>query len=141
VTFSSNWNAYRPSAKLVRFLVAGLPGLLVAVALNLFLLSVFRFPGPLAYAVALVVQVTVNFFACLLFVFERDVQKSIGAQFLAFVSGIFLARAVEWVAYVGMTEFLGVPYLVAQLSNAAVFSVAKFAFARHTIEGSASTRG
>jgi putative flippase GtrA len=118
-----------------RFLLAGSPGLVVAICPNLFLLKVVGWPGPPAYAVVLVVQVSVNFFFCLMFVFERNVHLNVIGQFFAFVSGIPLTRVFEWFVYVALTELLGTPYLAAQLLNAAVFSLAKFTFARRTIEG------
>lgn len=123
------------TVKLLRFLLAGLPGFLVAVSLNLFLLKVLDWPGPIAYAAVLLVQVTVNFLFCIYFVFERNTEKSIARQFFAFLSGILMARVFDWALYVALTELLGIPYLVAQLSNILVFSIAKFAFARRVIEG------
>jgi putative flippase GtrA len=118
-----------------RFVIAGLPSLAIAVSLNLFLLKTLGWPGPLAYALVLTVQVVVNFILCVTFVFERDVQRSIVGQFLAYVSGSLLARTTEWIVYVGLTEWGGIPYLVAQLLNAVVFTLIKFSFVRRTIEG------
>ncbi len=123
------------AVKLLRFLLAGLPGFVVAVGLNLFLLHVLGWPGPIAYAAVLVVQVTVNFLFCIYFAFDRNTDKSIARQFSAFLSGILLARVFDWALYVALTELLGIPYLAAQLFNIIVFSIAKFAFARRVIEG------
>lgn len=121
--------------KLLRFLLAGLPGFVVAVGLNLFLLHVLVWPGPIAYAAALLVQVTLNFLLCIHYAFDRNTDKSIAKQFSAFLSGILLARVFDWALYVALTELLRIPYLAAQLFNAIVFSVAKFAFVRRVIEG------
>lgn len=121
-------------SKLFRFLLAGLPGLIVAIFLNLLLLRL-GWPGPLAYAVVLVIQVCINFFFCLFFVFERSVERHIVGLFFVFVSGILLWRVLEWLLYVAATELADVPHIMAQLGCGAVFALAKFVFARRTIEG------
>lgn len=121
--------------KLALFLVAGLPAFVVAVPLNFFLVNQLQWSKPLAYAFVLIVQVTVNFFACCLFVFKRDTQRSMWKQFVIFLSGISTARLVDWAAYSAMTLWLHVPMLYAQLFNVVVLSVLKFSFAQKTIEG------
>ncbi len=120
--------------KLGLFLVAGLPAFAVAVPLNHFLVKQCHWSMPLAYALVLVVQVSINFFACCLFVFKRDTQRSMWKQFFIFLSGISAARLVDWAAYSLMT-WMGVPMLAAQLFNVMVLSVLKFSFAQKTIEG------
>jgi putative flippase GtrA len=123
------------SSTLARFVIAGLPSLAIAVSLNFFLLKALGWPGPLAYAVVLSVQVVFNFILCVTFVFERDLQRSMASQFVTYVSGSLLARVTEWIVYVGFTEWVGIPFLIAQLFNAAVFTLVKFSFVRRTIEG------
>ena len=121
--------------KLGLFLVAGLPAFVVAVPLNHFLVNQCHWSKPLAYALVLVVQVSINFFACCMFVFKRDTKRSMWKQFLIFLSGISTARLVDWAAYSLMTVWMGVPMLAAQLFNVIVLSVLKFSFAQKTIEG------
>ena len=121
--------------KLLRFLAVGLPAFLIAVPLNWFLVEHAGAPKALAYAIVLVIQVTINFFACILFVFERDTTKSLFSQFIVFMSGILAARVLDWGLYTLLVHTTPIHYLVIQLANVVVFSLAKFAFARRTIEG------
>ncbi len=121
--------------RLFRFLAVGIPAFLVAIPLNWFLVDRLGWPKPGAYALVLVVQVTINFFACILFVFKRDTSRSLWSQFLLFMSGILAARVLDWALYSLLVRVTPIHYLVLQFANVVVFSVAKFLFARHALEG------
>jgi putative flippase GtrA len=121
--------------KLLRFLAIGIPAFLIAIPLNLFLVEQLAWPKPAAYALVLVVQVTINFFACIFFVFKRDRSKSLASQFTIFMTGILAARVLDWGLYSILVKTLPVHYLVIQFSNVIIFSLAKFTFARKAIEG------
>jgi putative flippase GtrA len=121
--------------KLLKFLAVGLPAFLIAVPLNWFLVESLAWPKPAAYAFVLVIQVTINFFACIYFVFKRDTSKSLFTQFLIFMSGILAARVLDWGLYTLLVQTTPIHYLIIQFSNVIIFSLAKFAFARRTIEG------
>ncbi|MGJ8642791.1 MAG: GtrA family protein [Luteolibacter sp.] len=121
---------------LLRFLAVGIPAFLIAIPLNWFLVEKLFWPKPAAYAFVLTVQVTINFFACILFVFKRDSSKSIVSQFLAFTAAILSVRALDWGIYTLLVKFTPIHYLILQLANTAVFSVAKYIFARRAIEPS-----
>lgn len=120
--------------RLIRFLAAGLPAFLVAVPLNWLLVSQFTWPKPLAYALVLWVQVSVNFFACFYFVFERITVRPAFAQYWRFLTGIALFRAADWAAYTAMVEWAGVPYLAAQLLNVTLFALLKYRFSASVFE-------
>ena len=83
----------------------------------------------------LVIQVTINFFACILFVFQRDTSKSLLSQFVIFMSGILAARVLDWGLYSILVKTTPIHYLIIQFANVILFSLAKFAFARRTFEG------
>ncbi len=121
--------------KLLKFLAVGLPAFLIAVPLNWFLVETLHWPKPAAYACVLVVQVTINFFACIYFVFKRDTSKSLLSQFIIFMSGILAARVLDWGLYTLLVQTTPIHYLVIQFANVILFSLAKFAFAQRTIEG------
>jgi exosortase/archaeosortase len=55
------------------------------------------------------------------------------------MSGILAARILDWGLYSILVKTLPVHYLVIQFSNVILFSLAKFTFARRTIEGKALT--
>ena len=121
--------------KLFKFLAVGIPAFLIALPLNYFLVEKLLWPKPAAYALVLVVQVTINFFACIFFVFKRDASRSLASQFAIFMSGILAARCLDWALYSLLVRITPFHYIAIQLFNVVVFSIAKFAFARRTIEG------
>jgi putative flippase GtrA len=121
--------------KLLKFLAIGIPAFLVAIPLNYLLVEKLFWHKSAAYALVLVVQVTINFFACILFVFKRDTNRSIASQFAVFMSGILAARMLDWALYSFLVRVTPIHYLLIQFFNVMVFSLAKFAFARRAIEG------
>ena len=121
--------------KLLRFLAAGIPAFLIAIPLNWLLVESFSWPKPAAYALVLFIQVIINFFACVLFVFERDTTRKLHHQFLIFLGGIMAARLLDWALYSLLVQTTTIHYTAIQLSNVVLFSLLKFAFARRTIEG------
>ncbi len=121
--------------KLLRFLAVGIPAFIIAIPLNYFLVENLLWPKPAAYALVLVVQVTINFFACIFFVFKRDPSRNLTSQFVIFMAGILAARALDWALYSFLVTVVPVHYLVIQFTNVIIFSLAKFTFARRTIEG------
>jgi putative flippase GtrA len=127
--------------KLLKFLAVGIPAFLIAVPLNWFLVETLGWPKPLAYALVLVVQVTINFFACIFFVFKRDESRSLFSQFILFMSGILAARVLDWGLYTLLVNTTPFHYLVIQLTNVILFSLAKFAFAKRAIEGRQGSAG
>lgn len=121
-------------AKLVRFLAAGLPAFLIALPLNVYLVTGLGWHQWVAYAIVLAVQVTINFFACTLFVFDRNKGRSLLAQFLEFFGIVASMRLLDWVAYVGWTGLLGMHFVAAQLVNVGLFALVKFLLAQRAIE-------
>ena len=121
--------------KIFRFILFGIPAFLIAIPLNLLLVEHLHWPKPAAYAIVLIVQVIINFFACAFFVFERDRSRSLRSQFAAFMGGILAARGIDWALYSVLVSILPVHYLIIQLFNTALFSIAKFLFARRALEG------
>lgn len=119
--------------KVIRFLVAGVPAFLVAIVLNYTLVQVLGLNKPIAYALVLVVQIVINFFACRFFVFEVDPALKMRRSFAIFFNGIALFRLADWIVYSILTHF-GVPFLLAQMANIAVFAVLKFEFSRRVFE-------
>lgn len=121
--------------KLLTFLAAGLPAFLIAIPLNFLLVDRLHWPKPAAYALVLVIQVTINFFACVCFVFRRDTRRSMASQFALFMSGILIARLLDWGLYSLLVSILPIHYLLLQFFNVLLFSILKFLMARRAIEG------
>ena len=119
---------------LLRFLLVGLPSFAIAVLLNWALVTQVGMARPLAYALVLVLQVSVNFFMCRAFVFNNHNDRPIWVQFGQFFSGIIAFRAADWLVYVIAVQFLGVHYLLMQFVDIAIFSLLKFEFSRRVIE-------
>lgn len=120
--------------KLFRFLAGGLPGFLAAIGLNWLLVSVGGWSKPLAYAVVLWIQFTLNFFVCFYWVFDRRTPRPSWTQYWQLLSGAAVTRGGDWVVYAALTEFTGLPYLAVQLFNVVVFSLLRFKIASSVFE-------
>lgn len=116
------------AVRLLKFLAAGLPAFLLAVPANYWLAGGVGLAKPVAYAIVLAGQVTLNFFLNRVFVFEKR-GKSIVQEFVPFVVGILGFRVADWLVYVLLVEVYGLYYLAVQLGNVLVFLVPKFLFA------------
>jgi putative flippase GtrA len=121
--------------KLLKFLAVGIPAFLISIPLNYVLVDRLTWPKPPAYALVLTVQVIINFFACIYFVFKRDVSKSLAFHFTRFMTAILTARALDWALYSLLVSVVPLHYIVIQIFNASLFSILKFALARRAIEG------
>ncbi len=127
--------------KLVKFLAAGLPSFLVAVPLNWLLVTQWGIPKGPAYALVLLFQVTINFFLCRWFVFEKKSDKSLMAEFGAFVAGIAFFRMADWGVYYLLVNRVGLHYLAVQLMNVVLFSVLKFLYSERVLGGGQGKKG
>ena len=119
--------------KWVKFLAVGLPAFALAVPANYILVEVAGLAKTLSYALVLVGQVSMNYFMCRWFVFEKRSASKWYHDFLLFVSGILLIRALDWAVYVFLVHQVGVYYIAAQLFNVLVFSVTKFLFSERVL--------
>jgi len=122
------WIENERAIRLLKFLAAGLPSFLLAVPANYWLAGRLGLAKPVAYAIVLAGQVTLNFFLNRVFVFEKR-GKSILQEFVPFVAGILGFRVADWLVYVLLVEVCGLYYLAVQLGNVLVFLVPKFVFA------------
>jgi putative flippase GtrA len=119
--------------KLLKFLAAGLPSFLLAVPLNYFAVDFLKLPPAPVYAVVLVLQVTVNFFMCRWFVFEKRSDTPMWKEFGTFATGILVFRLADWALYTFAVNVLGLYYIAIQLVNVVLFSVLKFLFSERTL--------
>lgn len=120
--------------KLLRFMLSGGPAFALAVPLNYLLVHRLGWGKAPAYALVLVMQMTVNFFICRAFVFDAASAAGTGKSFLIFVNGNLLFRLADWLVYTFLTQHFGLPYLAVQLFNVALFAVLKYEFARRVFE-------
>ncbi len=130
--------------KVVKFLAAGLPSFVLAVPLNLVLVARAGLPKAAAYAIVLLMQVSINFFLCRRFVFKGETQRSLPAQFGQFLLGISGFRLADWVLYSaavwGIERYTAIPeawgsyYVLLQFANVVLFAALKFEFSRRVME-------
>lgn len=118
----------------IKFLVIGLPAFGLALPLNFVLVKWAEWSEPLAYALVLCCQVSLNFVMCRLFVFESRPEDSLFAQFIKFFTGIIGFRVLDWLLYLVLLH-VGIYFMIAQVMNVLIFSVAKYLFARGLFEG------
>lgn len=125
----------RNTTNFILFLFTGLPSFLIALPLNFYLVEYFNWPKPIAYALVLIVQVSINFFMCRLFVFENVAKTSLAVQYLQFMSGILAFRFFDWALYSLFTHMLPIHFTIIQIGNVVIFSLLKYRFAKRVIEG------
>jgi len=126
---------FRRGIKVGKFLTAGLPGIAIAIPLNLFLAKSLHWPPWSAYALVLFVQVSVNFLACRWFVFQKTGSLPVWRQYLLFLNGILLFRAGDWGMYSLLVGIFHFPILPVQLGNVVMFALMKFRFSERLMEG------
>lgn len=114
--------------KLLLFLAFGLPAFALAVPGNYLLVERIHLHKSLAYALMLLMQVSINYLMCRFLVFKRKDAKPWFREFIAFFAGIALIRLLDWAFYVFLVHTIGVYYLIAQLVNVALFAIVKFLF-------------
>jgi putative flippase GtrA len=119
--------------QLIKFLAAGLPSFLLAVPLNYFAVDFLKLPPAPVYAVVLVFQVTVNFFMCRWFVFEKTTDTPLWKEFGIFTAGILVFRLADWGLYTLLVSVFHIYYIAVQLANVVIFSVLKFLFSEKTL--------
>ena len=127
-------NMFKLIKKFVLFLIVGLPAFFVAIPANYVFVEQFSISKPIAYAWVLVMQVTINFFMLRRFVFEQIENASIIKQFLKFIIGISIFRLCDWLLYYLVVEFTSIYYLIVQISNVIIFSVAKYFYSKMILE-------
>jgi putative flippase GtrA len=96
------------------------------VPLNYTLVTYAHAPKPLAYAAVLVFQVSMNFIMCRWLVFSERNERHAAIQFMQFIAGITGFRILDWALYSFAVYMLGVPFLLMQLANVAIFALLKY---------------
>ena len=122
--------------KFVLFILAGFPAFVVAIPFNIFLVTEIGMKKWLAYFFVLLLQVTINFFFLVLFVFNRNKNISIIKQLFKFLFVIIAFRACDLLFYVIWINFFYINYIIAQLINVILFSTLKFFSTKKIIEDS-----
>ena len=113
---------------LFKFMAAGLPAFLLALPANYVLVERAHWNKSLTYAVIMAAQVTINFFLCRRWVFERHDTQSLWKEFKIFFTGIMAFRCGDWLFYTLLTLVIPRYYLAVQCGNVALFGVLKFLF-------------
>lgn len=119
----------------LRFLLSGLPSFLIAIPLNIFLVELLHLHKVLAYSLLLVLQITLNFFMLRRFTFRTAPGPSMLRKFSHFMIGIIIFRILDAALYAFLVQRLGLYYLLAQILNVGLFSIAKFLFSQYVFEG------
>jgi putative flippase GtrA len=81
-------------------------------------------PKPLAYAIVILAQVTLNFSLVRRFVFSPEGDARV--QFVQFVSAISAVRVLDWITYTVLVTYVGMSFILAQVLCVGVFAALKF---------------
>jgi putative flippase GtrA len=120
--------------KLSKFLAAGLPSFGLALPLNWVFVRHLGWDESVAYALVLIMQVTVNFFMCRLFVFTDRKETPAWVQFWQFLGGILVFRLADWAVYSLAVKVCGFDFLAVQVANIFIFAILKFNFSKKILE-------
>ncbi|KAF0198550.1 MAG: hypothetical protein FD166_1191 [Bacteroidetes bacterium] len=120
--------------QLIKFGIAGLPSFLVAIPLNWFLVEKILLVKPVAYLITLFFQVTVNFILLKIFVFKSETQENVVKLYFEFLWGIAFFRLLDWSLYTLLVQNTKIYYLIIQIGNVVIFSLAKFFYSKKIME-------
>ena len=120
--------------KFFRFLLAGLPAALLAVPLNVALVGWAGWTKPWAYALVLVIQLSLNYCFCRWFVFEAPTKSSEVSAFSGFVLVVGFFRLLDWASYTFLVDRLDIWYGWLQVVNLMLFSFAKYLACKYWIQ-------
>ncbi|MCP4978397.1 MAG: hypothetical protein GY931_19800 [Maribacter sp.] len=120
--------------KFFKFLLSGLPSFIVAIALNYILVSFFDMYKSMAYVIVLIMQVSINFFIVRRFVFHKKGYDNIFSEYYKFFIGIAFFRFLDWALYSIVVSLTPINYLIVQLGNVFIFSIAKFLYSKKILE-------
>lgn len=119
---------------LVSFLGAGIPGFLIALPLNMFLVETIRLGIEISYLFVLFIQVSINFCTVRTFLFDIKDRSNILPQYIQFLLGMFLFRFFDWLIYIFLVKATNVHYLLVQAGNIILFSFLKYKFTKKVME-------
>tara|TARA_B100001989_G_scaffold242967_1_gene210241 strand:+ start:765 stop:1181 length:417 start_codon:yes stop_codon:yes gene_type:complete len=121
------------SSKYLKFMLAGLPGALFSFPLNFYLVEFCGINISFSYGIVLFIQITLNFFFLNKYVFNSK-KKNLLILFIKFLLVIFIFRFLDWFVYTLITFKIPNYYLLIQLFNILLFSIAKFKFSKLILE-------
>lgn len=120
--------------QLLSFGLAGLPSFLIAIPLNWMLVEHLLLQKPVAYMITLFFQVTANFVMLRLFVFREKTDERVLKTYFRFLYGIAFFRLLDWGLYTLLVKYTEIYYLVVQIGNVVIFSLAKFFYSKKIME-------
>ena len=132
--FRSDEKSGKLMIQLIGFGLAGLPSFLIAIPLNWLLVEYFFLQKPVAYMITLFFQVTVNFFMLRIFVFKDRTEENVLRNYFRFLYGIAFFRFLDWGLYSLLVRYTGIYFLVVQIGNVVIFSLAKFFYSKKIME-------
>ena len=120
--------------QLLSFGLAGLPSFLIAIPLNWLLVEYMFMQKPVAYMITLFFQVTANFIMLRIFVFRERTDERVLKTYFRFLYGIAFFRLLDWGLYTLLVKYTEIYYLVVQIGNVVIFSLAKFFYSKKIME-------
>lgn len=116
------------------FMAAGGVGFLLALVLNYYLAEIIN--KPLAYGLALIVQVHVNYLFCTLFIFKKEgaSPEFSYSNYFKFMSGILAFRVMDWGLYSLLSHTTSIHISALQTLNLLLFSVLKYLYVKRILK-------
>lgn len=125
---------FRMMRKYFGFLLAGIPGFIIAFFLNILAVQNLGIQPSIAYAIVLIIQIIINFIFCKIFIFEKSTNISLLVQFMQFLSTIIIFRILDWGLYTYLVQVWKWNFIIVQIMNIILFSFLKFLFSLNIFE-------
>jgi putative flippase GtrA len=120
----------KEASAFVRFGLAGVPGFLIAIPLNIALIEWGHWPKPIAYLFVVWMQMTSGFLMCHFLVFKTVERRSLLTAYGQFAASMGIIRVFDWATYSALVVFLHVPFVLAQIACTGFFILMKFVSAK-----------
>tara|TARA_B100001939_G_C16538780_1_gene445359 strand:- start:3 stop:395 length:393 start_codon:yes stop_codon:yes gene_type:complete len=120
--------------KISLFFLVGLPSYILAVALNYYLVEFIDISVLISYLLVLILQVVINFFLNLKYVFKSNGYKSTLLKFKHFSLSIITVRFLDWSLFALIISLFDIWYLFVQTLNILVFGLIKYVLSKKIFE-------
>ena len=127
-------NLYEVKKISLFFFLVGLPSYILAVALNYYLVEFIDISVLISYLLVLILQVIINFFLNLKYVFKSNYYKSTLLKFKHFSLSIITVRFLDWSLFALIISLFDIWYLFVQTLNILVFGLIKYVLSKKIFE-------
>ncbi len=125
---------YSELKKIILFFLVGIPSYVLAVVLNYYLVEFTNISILISYLLVLILQVIINFFLNLNYVFKSSSSENTLLKFKHFSFSIIAVRILDWSLFALIISLFDIWYIFVQTSNILVFGLMKYVLSKKIFE-------